>query len=152
VTSSRSSLSQLSCKVPISRARRSRCSSVSPATHFSLFHFRDAGAGDEDGVREVVVFVVVPVTLREGETAVVSVVDFAVEGEDETVLGGPKKEVMLAFTLGFLGSLVGRVAALRLRDMVRVRWRIRRDSLVVLKKRSQDVRRVFLSFKRDRVN
>lgn len=36
----------------------------------------------------------------------------------ETVLGGPKKEVMLPFCLGFFASDVGRVDAFRLRDMI----------------------------------
>jgi len=50
-----------------------------------------------------------------------------------TVLGGPKKDVMLPFALGFLASEVGSVEALRLRDMVIVRGggrrRIVRDRL-----------------------
>ena len=49
-------------------------------------------------------------------TEVVSVpVGFWVE---DTVLGGPKKEVMLPFCLGFFASDVGRVDAFRLRDMI----------------------------------
>ena len=54
----------------------------------------------------------------------------------ETVLGGPKKDVMLPFALGFLASVpeVGRVEALRFRDMI-IRWdgrrkRSARDSLL----------------------
>lgn len=45
----------------------------------------------------------------------------------ETVLGGPKKDVMLPFALGFLASEpdVGRVEALRFRDMI-IRWDGRR--------------------------
>lgn len=35
-----------------------------------------------------------------------------------TVLGGAKKEVMLAFALGFFASEVGSSVALRLRDMM----------------------------------
>jgi hypothetical protein len=53
----------------------------------------------------------------------------------DTVLGAPKKDVMLPFALGFLASEVGRVEALRLRDMVSVRGgqrrKIARDSLVL---------------------
>lgn len=144
VTSSRSSLSQLSCRVPISKARRSRCSSVSPLTHFSLSHFTAAGGGGDE------------------ETPVLpAVVGFAVDGEEETGFGAPKNEVMLALTLGFLGSLVGRAAALRFRDMVRVRWRRWRDSLMV---QGRDLRmkiwvwrlgrrdKFSASFKHDRVN
>lgn len=52
-----------------------------------------------------------------------------------TVLGGPKKEVMLAFALGFFASEVGSSVALRLSDMmIRLGGRLKRymrDSLAV---------------------
>jgi hypothetical protein len=44
----------------------------------------------------------------------------------DTVLGAPKKGVMLPFALDFLASEVGSVEALRLRDMVIVRGELRR--------------------------
>lgn len=91
--------SQLSCSVSISSLSNAFCSSVRPATHFSLSNFR-AGAVS------------------------VGPLDGFVDDVDELVLGGPKKLVIELFALGFLASAATMSAALRLRDMIKaVKWK-----------------------------
>ena len=91
------SLSQLSCKVPISSASRSFCSCVNVFTHFSLSQLGlDTAAS----------------------IALASVPLIVVAGT--AVFGAPKKEVIEAF-LTFLAPLVGSSVALRFNDMTSVR-------------------------------
>lgn len=95
---------QLSWRVSISSFRRSRCSSVSLATHFALSKLV-AGAGAADDVPDCLEL-------------------------EETVFGAPKNEVMLALALGFFASAAARSAALRLRldAMVTLSMVVNRDT------------------------
>lgn len=113
VISSFNSFNQLSCRVPISNARRSFCSALNVLTHASLSNFF-TGVEAVAGLDEIFL-VVVPVT-------------FVV---DETVLGGPKNEVMEPLALGFFASESVESVALRLSDMMidGRRNMFRRDSL-----------------------
>lgn len=75
---------QLGCRVSISSCRSCFCSSVRVATHFALSNLATgSGAAAADETEP---------PLSDG-----------LAGED-TAFGAPKKEVMLAFCLGFFGS------------------------------------------------
>ena len=91
VTSSLSTLNQLSCSVSISNLSNDFCSVVRPATHSSLSNVIGAGSlgGFAGFVLEVLGFVV----------------------------GEPKKDVMLPLALGFLTSAAARSAAFRFRGI-----------------------------------
>ena len=111
VTSFFNSFSQLSSRVPISKANKSFCSALSVLTQASLSNFI-AGAGGEDVVSSALVAVSLVVL--------------------ETTFGGPKNEVIEPLALGFLASDRIASVALRFRDdmMLDGQWRrrSRRDS------------------------
>lgn len=75
---------QLGCRVSISSCSSCFCSSVRVATHLALSNLATGSAADE-----------AEPPLSDG---------LAPAPEEGTALGAPKKEVMLAFCLGFFGS------------------------------------------------
>lgn len=121
--SSFNTANQLSSSVSISRPKSSLCSVVSFSAHFFLSNF---GFGNSASSRAVatVVSIVFPVLV----SVVVLVV---VEMVLDTILGGPKKDVMLPLALTFFASVAAASAAFLLRDMAigRLRKRMKRDTL-----------------------
>ena len=123
-TSSFSCASQLSSSDAISSASRSFCSAVSFSTHLALSNL---GAGSATAAAAVAVKTDAVVGVDVCDASSTSVAG----DEDGTVVvgagfaavldGEEKKDVMLAFTFGFLAVEAARSPALRLRGVVMAR-------------------------------
>jgi len=112
------SLNQLSSKVSISSFSSSFVSSCNLLTHASLSHL----AGVNEGIVELAVEVTA--VWRDGEdvSVIFETVDSALPdmlGATLAVFGGPKKEVIVPFTLGFFADTALSTTALRLADIVK---------------------------------